>query len=250
MSFKIVILSDSHIFASREKDLFGVDTSHSLAMVTNEIRGSGQNFDLMVASGDLSEDGNASSYEYFHELTGQLAHSSVWMKGNHDAFDSIPADLMNTLVKPDLDWGPWSIIFLDTSLAGRDEGELGEQEVSRLEAFLQENSENYKVIFMHHQPIEVDSDFIDLLGLQNKQLFWEIISRYRHIKAVVFGHVHQEYDEYYHGIRLLSTPATSVQFKPRSHDLEFDIPSHAYRTITLHRDGSLRTNIHRIASSG
>jgi len=101
---------------------------------------------------------------------------------------------------------------------------------------------------MHHQPIDVGSQFIDELGLENKKVFWDIISRHQNIRGVIFGHVHQEYDEKFKGIRLISVPSTSMQFTPFSHELDYNSDIHGYRTITLNPDGSVSTKVHYIRS--
>ncbi len=247
---KLLILSDSHIFGSRDQELFGVNPYHSLSKLAKYIRGLGLSFDLAIALGDLSEDGHTRSYEDFSDLTNGLATFSVWMQGNHDQFDRVPGEMTRDFIHHEWHMDPWSIIFLDSTIPRTDEGELSEIELQRLETFLQTNKERFVLIFMHHQPVEVDSHFIDLLGLQNKQKFWEVTLRYQHIKAVIFGHVHQEFERQYYGIRLLSTPSTTVQFKPHSHVLDFDTPTHGYRTIMLNPDGSFDTKVERIAASG
>ena len=247
MTHKLLILSDSHLFGSRDQELFGVTTYDSLQEVCNHIRGLRQSYDLVVASGDLSEDGHARAYEDFYALTKGLGLSSVWMTGNHDQFDNVPSKLANSLIHPEWHMDPWSLIFLDTSLAGMDEGVLAEKELDRLEAFLQTYGQRPVLIFLHHQPVNIGSEFIDVLGLQNKQVFWELISPYTNIKGVFFGHVHQQFDGKHNGIPLYSTPSTSIQFKPHSSNLDFDVPSHGYRTMSLNADGTFDTHIIRIA---
>ncbi|MEN8227627.1 MAG: metallophosphoesterase [Bacteroidota bacterium] len=247
MSYNLLILSDSHLFKSRDQELFGVNTYGSLKKLSNHIKLTDGSYDLLVALGDLSEDGHTSAYEHFHDLTKELAASScIWIKGNHDQFDNVPGELAKNYIQSEWHMDPWSFIFLDTTINGKDEGELGEAELHRLDSFTKTYKERYILIFMHHQPIDVGSDFIDVLGLNDKQVFWESISNNRSIRGIVFGHIHQVFDGYVNGIRLLSMPATSMQFKPLSRELEFDKPFHGYRTITLGPDGSIDTKVDRI----
>ena len=54
----------------------------------------------------------------------------------------------------------------------------------------------------------------------------ELLERLRTLKrvrATVFGHVHQEYDDDYEGIRILATPSTCRQFKPGSERFTLDL---------------------------
>ncbi len=246
MTHKLIILSDSHLFGTREQKIFGVTSYDSLQEVCIKIKGFGQSYDLLVASGDLSEDGHTRAYEDFHELTRGLGASTIWMKGNHDQFDNVPVKLANSFIHPEWHMDPWSLIFLDTSLTGMDEGELSERELDRLETFLQRYIQRPVLIFLHHQPVDMGSEFIDVLGLQNKQVFWELISSRTNIKGILFGHVHQQFDGKCNGIQLYSTPSTSIQFKPHSNNLDFDVPSHGFRTMNLYADGTFDTKIIRI----
>ncbi len=247
MSLRILILSDAHLFGSQDQELFGVNTYNSLHKVVNYIKHSDDTYDLFVASGDLSEDGHTKAYEDFHQSTLGLATSAVWMKGNHDQFSNVPDELANRNIHTEWHMDPWNLIFLDTTLAGKDEGALSQKELHRLEAFLERFKEGYVFIFMHHQPLDVGSDFIDVIGLLNKEIFWKLIDRYKNIRGVLFGHVHQEFDTHINGIRLLASPSTSMQFKPLSRELAFDESSYGYRKLVLNPDGSIETEVVRIA---
>lgn len=248
MSHRLLILSDSHLFRSRDQRLFGVNTYQSLQKLVTHIKDSEEIYDLLVASGDLSEDGHTKGYEDFYESTQGLAASNVWMKGNHDQFNNVHGEIARNHIRKEWHMDPWSLIFLDTTLPGKDEGELGEKELHRLEAFLKRHNDRHIFIFMHHQPMDVGSDFIDVLGLVNKQEFWELTKPYQHIRGVLFGHVHQEIDTWFNGVRLLAPPSTSMQFKPLSRDLDFDQPTHGYRNLILNPDGSLETKVFRITA--
>ena len=63
------------------------------------------------------------------------------------------------------------------------------------------------------------------------------------IRAVAFGHVHQDYDDVYEGIRILATPSTCAQFIPGSDDFAVDDNPPAYRRLTLNNDGSVDSQL-------
>jgi len=58
------------------------------------------------------------------------------------------------------------------------------------------------------------------------------------VRLLVFGHVHQPYEDEHNGIQVIGTPSTCRQFKPGSDDFDVDERPPAYRRITLHADGS------------
>jgi len=239
MVYDILLISDSHLFGSKERRLFDVNTYRALDKVAAAIRMEGSAFDLMIASGDISEDGSRESYENFHELTKDLASYTVWMKGNHDNFSNIPDLLKLKYIHGEWHLGTWSLLFLDSTIPGKDEGFIESEEMDRLSQFLARHPDRYVVICIHHQPVDVGSEFIDKLGLQNKAAFWKTVGSKQQVKAVVFGHVHQETDRYLHNIRLISNPSTAIQFKPRSRELDFDENKYGYRALRLIDDGSV-----------
>jgi len=243
MQVRLLVLSDSHLFRSREEELFRVNTFSALKVTTDHIRARNREYDLLVALGDLAEDGSAEAYDHFHSLTRDLAGSTVWVRGNHDNFENLEEERLSTFYQSELHIGPWHLIFLDTVLEGRGEGRLDPSELERLEAFLQSYSGGHILIFMHHQPVLVGSAFIDQLGLQNRENFLKIVSGYQAVKGVVFGHVHQQLDIVHNGIRFLSMPSASMQFKPGSAKFDLGDPAHGYRTMILHPDGTMATTV-------
>ena len=243
MQVQLLVLSDSHLFRSREEELFHVNTYMALEVTTDHIRARNREYDLLVALGDLAEDGSAEAYDHFHSLTGGLAGSTVWVRGNHDNFDNLEEERLSTFCQPELHFGPWHLIFLDTVLEGRGEGRLEPSELERLEAFLESYLNGHILIFMHHQPVLVGSAFIDKLALQNREIFLKIVSGYQAVKGIVFGHVHQQLDMVYNGIRFLSVPSASMQFKPGSAKFDLGVAAHGYRTMILHPDGAMDTSV-------
>jgi Icc protein len=90
---------------------------------------------------------------------------------------------------------------------------------------------------------------MDKMGLQNAEYFWQWAERYPMIQAVLHGHIHQEFIGNYHypqgrNIAVYGTPATSVQLKPLTQTIAFDHPLPAWRTLQLHPNGSISTQVH------
>ena len=82
--------------------------------------------------------------------------------------------------------------------------------------------------------------------LENHTEFHAIINKYKHIKIVACGHIHQEFYVKKHGVTFVSSPATSIQFKPHTQQLEFDDLPPGYRWFELHEDGGFDTEIVRV----
>ena len=83
-SVLLVQLSDSHLFAEADGRLLGMDTCDSLQRVIALVEQEQPRIDLVLATGDLSQDGSLASYQRFRQLTDSLAPQVRWFPGNHD----------------------------------------------------------------------------------------------------------------------------------------------------------------------
>ena len=63
------------------------------------------------------------------------------------------------------------------------------------------------------------------------------------MRAVVWGHVHQDFDAMRGPVRLLSTPSTCAQFKPGAEKFAVDTRPPGYRILELGVDGAIRTEV-------
>jgi Icc protein len=99
----------------------------------------------------------------------------------------------------------------------------------------------------------MSSRWLDRVGLENSEEFFERLDRHHNVRAVVWGHVHQAYDGLRKNVRMLATPSTCAQFVPHSDEFAVDRRPPAYRTLDLLSDGSLLTEVvwveQRIAGS-
>jgi Icc protein len=101
---------------------------------------------------------------------------------------------------------------------------------------------------LHHHPVEMGSRWLDGIGLANAGEFWRVIDSHTHVRGIVWGHVHQEYDGERNGVRLLGTPSTCAQFLPKSDRYAVDSRPPAYRRFNLHDDGRIDTEVRWLES--
>jgi Icc protein len=141
------------------------------------------------------------------------------------------------------DFGAWRVVMLDSSLAGSAAGHLSEATLAQLENALRTAEGRHALVCLHHHPVSISSRWLDQVGLDNAADFWRIVDAQRNVRAVVWGHVHQSYDSCRGDVRLLGTPSTCAQFKPGAKDFAVDTLPPAYRTLQLHPDGTLSTEV-------
>ena len=77
MSFQILHLTDSHLFADSKQTLMGVATQDSFASVVAHVRASNTCPDLILLTGDISQDNTFESYQYCLEQIKTLEAPTV-----------------------------------------------------------------------------------------------------------------------------------------------------------------------------
>jgi len=246
-SVLLVQLTDSHLFAEAGGKLLGMDTAESLQRVVDLALGEHPRIDLMLATGDLSQDGSLASYERFRQLSGRIEAPVRWCPGNHDERATMQRAARDSeLMAPVLDIGAWRVVMLDTLVPGAVFGMLCTEQLELLESALQQSPERPHLICLHHHPVTIGSRWMDTIGLHNREALFEVLDRFSCVKALLWGHIHQEFDGWRGGVRLLAAPSTGVQFTPGSEDFQVDTLAPGYRWLRLYADGKLETGVSRV----
>ena len=246
-SVLLVQLSDSHLFAEADGRLLGMDTCDSLQRVIALVEQEQPCIDLVLATGDLSQDGSLASYQRFRQLTDSLAPQVRWFPGNHDEPAAMQAACAGTaLLDSVLDIGQWRIILLDSSIVGAVPGYFAEEQLSLLDQALDSAGARHVLVSFHHHPVSIGCRWMEPIGIRNPQALFARLAGRSQVKALLWGHVHQEFDQQLHGMRLLASPSTCVQFAPGSEDFQVDHEAPGYRWLRLHDDGRLDTGVSRV----
>lgn len=246
-SVLLVQLTDSHLFAEAGGKLLAMDTAGSLQRVVDLVLDEQPRIDLVLATGDLSQDGSLRSYERFRQLSERIEAPVRWCPGNHDELAAMQEATRETaLMSPVLDIGAWRVVMLDTLVPGSVFGMLRQDQLQLLERALLEAPERHHLICLHHHPVTIGSRWMDGIGLRNRDELFDVIDRHTGVKALLWGHIHQEFDASRDGVRLLATPSTGVQFTPGSEDFDVDKLAPGYRWLRLHADGRVETGVSRV----
>ncbi|MDH7942795.1 3',5'-cyclic-AMP phosphodiesterase [Pseudohongiella sp. SYSU M77423] len=248
---RILQITDTHLFGNSEQALLGMNTSVSFERIISDIANDSLSADLIVATGDIAQDASEQAYLHFDAAVRKLSCPYYWIPGNHD-----DREVMTSLALADNPFigdaalGNWLLIMLDTSVRGSVHGLLPESELQRLAQLLESVERNkslqHSLIFLHHNPIQGNAGWMSDIGLHNADEFRELLARYSSVRAVVYGHIHQELDAVYDGIRYICTPSTCIQFKPGVEDFALDRKTPAYRWLELQDNGEINTWVHRL----
>lgn len=246
-SVLLVQLSDSHLFAAADGKLLGMNTHDSLQRVIERVLDEQPQIDLILASGDLSQDGSLASYQRFRQLHEQIPAPARWFAGNHDELPAMHTACADSdLLQPIIDLGNWRIILLDTSIPGAVPGYCSTEQLALLEQALQTAGERHVLVSFHHHPVSIGCRWMEPIGIRNPEALFAVIDRYAQVRALLWGHIHQEFDQLRNGVRLLASPSTCVQFAPGSEEFQVDQEAPGYRWLRLHADGRLDTAVSRV----
>jgi Icc protein len=245
---KILQITDPHLFGSASGALRGVVTDASLHHVLDEAYARVPDFEALLVTGDLVQD-DPSGYLRFRSIFGSSQKPVLCIPGNHDEPDIMRKSLAGAPFQMCGSYSAagWQLVMLDSCDPGHVGGRLSAQELERLDRALG-SSPAHAMVCLHHHPVEMGSRWIDTIGLANRDEFWRVIEAHANVRAVVWGHVHQEYEGDRAGVRLFATPSTGAQFLPMSDRYAVDTRPPAYRPFDLHPDGRIDSEIRWVDS--
>lgn len=210
--------------------------------------------DAVIVTGDLAGGPAPGEYERVRELLAPLTMPVHVLSGNHDD----PAGLREHLGAPGEGGGPLQyvadvgelrLVVADTTLRGRDDGELGPDRLGWMEEALGQEPGRPAILALHHPPVDLGIPAMDAFSLaeEDRRALGDLLRRAPHVQRLLCGHLHRTMVAVCGGAPVFVCPATSVQIAPRQdarelEDLEFtDEPP----GLAVHRwaDGELATQV-------
>ncbi|WP_281544743.1 3',5'-cyclic-AMP phosphodiesterase [Grimontia sp. SpTr1] len=246
---RLLQITDTHLFADPYGCLLGVNTAASFQAVVGEIQSSQVEFDAIIATGDISQDHTAESYQRFVDGIAHWSQPCFWLPGNHDYQQEMQSILtQSTLQRCDsvLVGEHWQLVVLDSQVKGVPHGRLSKEQLSLLDTALSTNKDRHTLVLLHHHPLPAGSAWLDHHQLHNQEDFWAVVEKHNNVKGVVCGHIHQALDTEHKGRRVMAAPSTCIQFKPDSDDFALDSTNPGWREIELHQDGTIITHVGRL----
>ncbi|WP_230621535.1 3',5'-cyclic-AMP phosphodiesterase [Aggregatibacter sp. Marseille-P9115] len=248
--FRIVQITDPHLFKDINGELLGINTQASFSQVLSEIQQQQYDYDLVLATGDLVQDNSDEGYLRFRQDVKALNNKMVfWIPGNHDfqpkMFEILKEDSVSAK-KHILLGDKWQILLLDSQVQGVPHGQLEAEELDWLKLKLQEYPERYSLVVLHHHLLSTGSAWLDQHNLRNANELAEVLAPFKNVKALLYGHIHQQVDSEWLGYQVMATPSTCIQFKADSNTFALDVVQPGWREIDLYADGHIETRVKRI----
>lgn len=240
-SILIAQVTDCHLPADPQQEYRGINPYENLSALLEKVKVIKP--DLLLASGDLSEDGSRASYLALQQFFKPLDMPVLALPGNHDdagllakAFPGSPVEGVSVT-----DIGRWQIIRLNTCVPGKHEGRLSEKILVELERILADHSQRPQLIAIHHQPITIGSPWIDKYRLFDSAGFLDLVDQCPDVKAVLWGHVHQAYESDRSGVAMLGGPSSAINSLSGVQKFTVDASGPAARWMKLRADGTFQT---------
>lgn len=242
---RILHLTDTHLFGTPQGALRGVVTQQTLDRMLERAQRHAWPPHCILLTGDLVHDESRAGYERLRDRLAGLSIPVYLIAGNHDdpglmraVFDRAPFQCGGSALL-----GSWCIVMIETRVPGQDGGAVASADLERLDATLAQHAGRHALVCLHHHPVPIGSAWLDALGIENGAALFTVLRRRANARALLWGHVHQVYDERQGDLRLLSTPSTCIQFKPRCRRCRYDTLPPAGRWLTLRDDGRIATEV-------
>ena len=242
----LIQLTDPHLFGDNSGELMGINTRQSFIQTVTMMAEQEPHIDQILVTGDISQDDSLESYLFCKKVLAGVNTQVAWLCGNHDQASILEADQLRGLFPKQISLGDWQILLLNTPVQNQAHGALTPEELSFLESALASSPDTPTLVAMHHHPLPIDSPWMDEIPMKNGPELMVLLSHYPQVKTLLHGHVHQFRESDSHGVRILATPSTSVQFAPGAQDFEVDTCQPGYRKIILYPGGHFETNVYRL----
>jgi 3',5'-cyclic-AMP phosphodiesterase len=236
-------ITDTHLFADDRQTMFNCVTNQTFAQVIAAIEQLPTKPDLILLTGDISQDKTPESYAYAKSLIEPLQIPTYWLPGNHDQDPQAIAELNGHWISPikSFEQFGWQFILLDSAVSEAPHGELSASQLDYLQTQLA--TESPTIIAIHHHTLPCGLDYMDAIALRNADVVLEIIDRHPQVKVVLSGHIHQEFSAQRGNTQFLGSPSTCIQLKPNEATIIVDTLPPGFRLFDLRPDGSFTTSI-------
>ncbi len=241
-TFKLIQISDCHLPESADTLYRGERVWEKLENIVK--RADKWSPDAVVVSGDISEESGPESYGFFQKTLAALKRPVYCLSGNHDKRAVMAKALSEPLSMPNsVAHGNWRLHFLDSASHQRIHGELSQAQVDDLAMAIDQQTEDWALVFLHHQPILCGSHWIDRYPLQNPQALLELVEERSKIRAVCWGHIHHEWQQLRQHCLYIGCPSTAYSVLANQDKLIKDPRGPACRWLELSTNGELKTGI-------
>lgn len=218
----IAQITDTHIARTGGLVCGAVDSAAALARCVASIMRLEPLPHVVLASGDLVNDGEPEQYRLLRKLLAPLTMPVYLIPGNHDDRDALRAAFPDHRylqqcgehVQFVVEGCPVRLVALDTVIPGVEGGTLCARRLAWLEARLAEAPQKPTLIFTHHPPFATGIRSMDEIALEpaSAAALGAIVGHYPQIERIVCGHIHRGIQARWHGTTVSVCPSAAFQY--------------------------------------
>lgn len=203
-------LTDLHIGAADDSHLFS-DTTQTLEEVLDLVARVSPRPQFVVASGDLTNRGDAWSFRRLRTIMARLDVPVIYALGNHDTrpgfYEGMGVEAPDPQAPYDHDAvvAGIHVVTIDSSTPGRIGGTIEPEQFAWLERVLDTHPALPKLIVSHHPPALGEApDAAHWRTIHHPQsLQLAALLRGRNVLAILSGHIHHDRVSFWHGIPVI-----------------------------------------------
>ncbi len=149
--------------------------------------------DVLVLTGDVADHGLAAEYAEARAWLDRWPAPAAMCPGNHDVRAAF-VDGLGVDARSVVEMAGFRFVMLDSlidAVAGErvDEGRLGEEQLSWVDARLGE-SDDPAFVCLHHPPTTIGLELMDPIRLMDGDALAAVIDHHPHVVATLVGHAH------------------------------------------------------------
>jgi len=215
-------LTDLHIGRPGKLAYELFDTSERLARCVEELSRQRPAPDVVLATGDLVDEGSKAEYLRLRKLLAPLQMPIFFIPGNHDNTEALRETFpehryLGRAGNPAcycIEDFSLRLIGLDTAVPEQTGGALEASQIAWLDERLSAAKARPALIFMHHPPFKTGIARMDSIGLEaaGAAELGAVVSRHPQIVLVTCGHVHRGIQVRWHGTVASICPSAAFQY--------------------------------------
>lgn len=212
-------ISDPHVSLPQSLVERWFQASEALATALDHLNRMVPSPDVVVATGDLIDDGTEAEYERLRDIFSRLSLPLYLIPGNHDNREAMRAIFRDHTYLSDgpfvqyvVDLAPLRLVFVDTQAPGYPYGELCDTRLRWLETTLAAAPDTPTLLFMHHPPFKTGIWHMDEMGLKvGGEALGEIIQGAPQVERICCGHLHRPIQRRWYGTLAMTAPSVAHQ---------------------------------------
>jgi 3',5'-cyclic-AMP phosphodiesterase len=214
----IAQITDLHVDAGDGFMRGFVDANQKLSAAVTYLETRRVRPDVILATGDLTNDGLPEDFEVLRQLLEPLTIPVYLVPGNHDDREAFRAAFARSPWVPrsgPIDYViedyPVRLIGLDTTVPGRHDGNLDVDQLAWLDAQLVRAPLKPTLLFLHHPPFLTNLWMFDAIRLEGSEALRAVVGRHPQVTQIVAGHVHRPVSYHWGSTAITTSPSTTHQ---------------------------------------